>query len=85
MLFGLEFVADRRTKEPFAQEANVGVRVREAARKRGLLLRASHSMAVLAPPLTTTADELDEMIGIIEAVLAEVLVPLETASPLVNA
>ena len=80
LLFGLEFVSDRDTKEWFPAAENVGVEVREAARKRGLLLRASHWMAVLAPPLTTTAEELDEMLDILDEAVAEVLTPL-TATP----
>jgi adenosylmethionine-8-amino-7-oxononanoate aminotransferase len=82
LLFGVEFVADQRTKEPFPVSENVGVRVREAAKKRGLLLRASHWMAVLAPPLTTTPDELGDMLDIYEEALTEVLNPLATG-PLV--
>jgi adenosylmethionine-8-amino-7-oxononanoate aminotransferase len=80
LLLGLEFVSDPETKERFPAAENVGVRVREAARKRGLLLRASHWMAVLAPPLTTTAEELDEMLGILEEALTEVLSPLVATS-----
>ncbi len=80
LLLGLEFVRDRETKEQFPAAENIGVRVREAARRRGLLLRASHWMAVLAPPLTTTAEELDEMLDILEEALTEVLTPL-TANP----
>jgi adenosylmethionine-8-amino-7-oxononanoate aminotransferase len=80
LLCGLEFVRDRDTKEPFPASENVGIRVREAARKRGLLLRASHWMAVLAPPLTTTATELDEMLDILDEALTDV-VPALTATP----
>jgi putrescine aminotransferase len=80
LLIGLEFVSNPETREPFPAAENVGVRVREAARRKGLLLRASHWMAVLAPPLTTTAEELDEMLDILEAALTEVLSPL-TAPP----
>ena len=76
LLFGLEFVSDNETKEPFPASENVGVRVREAARRKGLLLRASHWMAVLAPPLTTTAEQLDELIDILDEALTEVLSPL---------
>jgi adenosylmethionine-8-amino-7-oxononanoate aminotransferase len=76
LLLGVEFVSDRDTKEPFPAAENVGVRVREAARTRGLLLRASHWMAVLAPPLTTTAEELDELLDIFEEAVTEVLSPL---------
>jgi adenosylmethionine-8-amino-7-oxononanoate aminotransferase len=80
LLLGLEFVRDRETKEPFPATENVGIRVREAARRKGLLLRASHWMAVLAPPLTTTAEELDEMLDILDEALVEVLDSL-TAAP----
>jgi adenosylmethionine-8-amino-7-oxononanoate aminotransferase len=73
LLLGLEFVRDDDTKEPFPAAENVGVKVREAARKRGLLLRASHWMAVLAPPLTITAEELDEMLDILDEAVTEVL------------
>lgn len=85
LLFGLEFVADRETKEPFPAALNVGVKVREAARRRGLLIRASHWMVVLAPPLTTSAEELDEMLTLLEGALSDVPVLGETPSPLVAA
>ena len=52
---------------------NFGIRVREAARRRGLLLRASHWMVAFAPPLTITAAEVDELLDIFEAALGEVL------------
>ena len=83
LLFGLEFVRDPDTKEQFPAAENVGVKVREAARRKGLLLRASHWMAVLAPPLTTTAAELDELLDIFDEALTEVLSPLAaTPQPL---
>jgi len=76
LLLGLEFVRVPETKERFPEADNVGIRVREAARRRGLLLRASHWMAVLAPPLTTSAEEIDEMLDILGEALTEVLSPL---------
>jgi adenosylmethionine-8-amino-7-oxononanoate aminotransferase len=48
LLAGMEFVRDRTTRERFAADLAVGPRVRDAARRRGLLLRASHWMVVLA-------------------------------------
>ena len=47
--------------------------VRDAARRRGLLLRASHWMLVLAPPLTISADEIDEIVAILGAALDDVV------------
>jgi len=41
---------------------------------------AAASLTVLAPPLTTTAAELDEMLDILDEAVAEVLTPL-TAAP----
>jgi adenosylmethionine-8-amino-7-oxononanoate aminotransferase len=72
-------VRDPETKEQFPAAENVGVEVREAARRKGLLLRASHWMAVLAPPLTITAEELDELLDIFEGAVTEVVGPLIAA------
>ena len=80
LLYGLELVRDVETKEPFPAAENVGIKVREAARKKGLLLRASHWMAVLAPPLTITAAELDELLDILDEAVTEVLTPLAASA-----
>ena len=45
----------------------------EQASARGMLLRASHWMVVLAPSLTTDEREMDDMLDIVEASLGEVL------------
>jgi adenosylmethionine-8-amino-7-oxononanoate aminotransferase len=75
LLVGVEFVKDRATREHFPAGDGLGLKVREAARRRGLLLRASHWMVAFAPPLTTTAAEVDEIVEIFEAALAETLRP----------
>jgi adenosylmethionine-8-amino-7-oxononanoate aminotransferase len=49
----------------------VGARVQAEARKRGLLLRASPWFAAVAPPLTTTEAELDELVGLLDGALEE--------------
>ncbi len=81
LLIGVEFVRDPASRERFPAEVNFGIRVREAARRRGLLLRASHWMVALAPPLTITAAEVDEMLDILEASLEEVLGAAAPARP----
>jgi adenosylmethionine-8-amino-7-oxononanoate aminotransferase len=73
LLIGIEFVRDPVTRERFPADQGFGLRVREAARSRGLLLRASHWMVALAPPLTITAAEVDELLDIFEASLEDVL------------
>jgi adenosylmethionine-8-amino-7-oxononanoate aminotransferase len=73
LLAGVEFVEDARARRRFPVEEQFGLRVREAARRRGLLLRASHWMVAFAPPLTVTASEVDEILDIFEASLDEAL------------
>jgi putrescine aminotransferase len=76
LLVGVELVQDSATRERFPAAAGVGLKLREAARRRGLLLRASHWMVALAPPLTTTAAEMDEILDILEKALGEVVASL---------
>jgi adenosylmethionine-8-amino-7-oxononanoate aminotransferase len=73
LLVGVEFVKDPASRERFPASANFGIQVREAARRRGLLLRASHWMVAVAPPLTTTAAEMDTILDLFEQSLAETL------------
>ncbi len=75
LLVGIEFVRDPATRERFPADMNIGIKVREEARKRGLLVRASHWMAVLAPPLTTTEAEMDDILDRFEGALSHVLEP----------
>jgi adenosylmethionine-8-amino-7-oxononanoate aminotransferase len=71
MLLGVELVRDRATRERFGDELAYGNRVQAAARKRGLLLRASPWFTAVAPPLTTTEAEIDELVAILDAALEE--------------
>ncbi len=73
LLVGVEFIADRASRARFPAEAGIGTRVRDAARRRGLLLRASHWMLVLAPPLTITGPEIDEIVRLLGAALDDVV------------
>ncbi len=73
LLIGVEFVEDAASRRRFPVEEQFGLRLREAARRRGLLLRASHWMVALAPPLTVSAQEVDEILDLFEASLADVV------------
>jgi adenosylmethionine-8-amino-7-oxononanoate aminotransferase len=66
LLVGLELVRDRTTRERFPADLEMGVRIRAEARRRGLLLRAGHWMVVLAPPLTISGTEVDEVLAILD-------------------
>jgi len=65
LLLGVEFVKDRESKTPFAEEANFGGRVHDEALKRGLIVRASPWFVALGPPLITTEDEAEAMFQIL--------------------
>ena len=66
LMWAVEFVADKETKEPFAAEMKFAARVNECALKRGVMLypmqgcvdglRGDHVM--IAPPAGITADEI---------------------------
>ncbi len=65
LLQGVEFVKDRTTGEPFPPRVRPGKLVERAARERGLILRCGNEFAALAPPLVVTAQDIDEMCGIL--------------------
>ena len=62
----------RTTGGPLAADQPVGTAVQRAARRRGLLVRASPHNATLAPPLILTAAEVAEIAEIFEESVAEV-------------
>jgi adenosylmethionine-8-amino-7-oxononanoate aminotransferase len=73
LLVAAEFTRDAATRERFPAELEVGLRIREAARRRGLLFRASHWMVAFAPPLTTTEAEIDQILDLFTGALDEVV------------
>jgi len=75
MLGALEFVADRSTKTRFDAGLKVGARISKAARERGLSARAMPHGDILgfAPPLVTTKDEIDEIVGIAEQAVRQIM------------
>ena len=70
LLHCLDFV-DPATTGPLAVDQPVGTAVQQAARRRGLLVRASPHNATLAPPLIVTAAEVAEIADIFEESVAE--------------
>lgn len=72
MMAGIELVRDRKTKQPFAWEDKIGVRVIERARKKGAILRPLGPVVVLMPPLSISTDELNLLLDITYASIREV-------------
>jgi adenosylmethionine-8-amino-7-oxononanoate aminotransferase len=71
LLYCLDFL-DPATGGPLSRSQPVGTAVQQAARRRGLLVRASPHNATLAPPLVLTAAEVTEIADIFEESVAEV-------------
>ena len=75
LMAAVEFVADRDQKTRFEAAQKVGYRISAAARARGLIARAMPHGDILgfAPPLITTRDEVDQIVGIAEAAVRQVM------------
>ena len=67
----IEFVADRATKARLPD--GFGVKVGRRALERGLLCRFDPHWIALGPPLVVTAEQVDEIVAILEASLVDVL------------
>jgi adenosylmethionine-8-amino-7-oxononanoate aminotransferase len=73
LLQGIEFVRDPKTKEPFPKETAFGVRVGRRALANGLLCRFDPHWLAFGPPLIVTAEQIDEMVELLDKSIAEVL------------
>jgi adenosylmethionine-8-amino-7-oxononanoate aminotransferase len=77
MMFGFEFVKDRASKEPFEPQRRLSLVFEQEALKRGLVTYPCTGtvdgvlgdMTLMAPPLTMTASQMDELLSIVDATL----------------
>jgi 4-aminobutyrate aminotransferase len=70
MMIGIELVKDRQTKERAVDERNALV---QAVFRRGVLILGAGKNAIrLAPPLVFTRDQVNSVIGVLDAALTEV-------------
>ncbi len=70
-MVGIELVKNRKTKEPFAWEEKIGIKVIQRARKKGAILRPLGPVIVLMPPLAMTEKELGRLVDITYESIAE--------------
>jgi adenosylmethionine-8-amino-7-oxononanoate aminotransferase len=68
---GIEFVRDPATKERFADP--VGVKIGRRALENGLLCRFDPHWIAFGPPLVVTAEQVDEMVAILDRSMGEIL------------
>ena len=73
LLQGIEFVKDVKTKERFAPGQEIGVRIGRRALENGLLSRFDPHWLAFGPALVVTAEQLDDMIAILDRSMGEVL------------
>ncbi len=81
LMWGLEFVADRTTKEPFPAARGLAKKLGDAAFERGLIIYPSSGNAdgvngdqvMIAPPFIVTDEQLDEIVGLLAETVRAVL------------
>ena len=65
LMAGIECVADRKSNNPLELDLEVGKRIDRHCQELGLLVRPLINMCVMSPPLVITADQIDDMVGIL--------------------
>jgi adenosylmethionine-8-amino-7-oxononanoate aminotransferase len=73
LFLGIELVKDLKTKERFPAEMAFGVQVGKRALQNGLLCRFDPHWIAFGPPLVVTGEQIDEMVGILDKSMGEVL------------
>ncbi len=87
LMAGIEFVRNRRTREPFDPRLKMNQKIGGRAFEKGLItypggggadgIRGDHLL--LAPPLIITEEEIDRMVEILDASIAEVAAEIDAA------
>jgi adenosylmethionine-8-amino-7-oxononanoate aminotransferase len=80
MMFGFELVKDRSTKAPFSVDRHASMLLEEIALRKGLVTYpcsgsidgVQGDMMLLAPPLTISAEQIDDILKILDDSLSEV-------------
>jgi len=70
---GVQIVQDKEKMKPFPIELNVGPRLVAACRERGLISRNLADNYLLAPPLVTTPEQVDQIVDILRDSIREVV------------
>ncbi|MBI4518231.1 MAG: aspartate aminotransferase family protein [Deltaproteobacteria bacterium] len=72
LMAAIELVRDRDRKEPFAEAQRVPGRIRAAALRRGVIVRASADTIVVCPPLIITRAQIATVAAVLGEAIAEV-------------
>ena len=71
LLIVFDLVRDRATNEDYPPEANIGERLTEKVLARGLHLMCNDTCVRIAPPISITRSEVDEMVDAFDGALGE--------------
>ncbi len=69
---GFDFLQDPETDTAFPVEAKMGAKFLGAIKRRGLISRVRNDAFVLAPPLVSTAEQVDDILTIVEDSVREI-------------
>jgi 4-aminobutyrate--pyruvate transaminase len=69
LIAGVELVANKTTREPFAASLKVGNLVMDKCQEAGLIVRAIGDRIAFTPPLIITADEIHDMLTMFKTAL----------------
>jgi adenosylmethionine-8-amino-7-oxononanoate aminotransferase len=73
LFLGIEFVKDLKTKERFPANDPIGLRIGKRALQNGLLCRFDPHWLAFGPPLVVTAEQVEEMVAVLDRSMQEVL------------
>ena len=62
LMVGIEIVANRETKESFPPGKKIGQRVIDKVQEKGIILRPLGDVIVLMPPLSSTEEEIQNLV-----------------------
>jgi putrescine---pyruvate transaminase len=80
LMAAVEIVRDKATRAPFPPEARIPWKIRAAALRRGVIIRASADTVVLCPPLIITPAQIDTLATTVGDAITEVAAELGAAS-----
>ncbi len=76
-MMGIEFVKNKGTKETYADEVKLGLRIAQETQKRGLIARPLGNILILSPTLIMDTG----MIGEIEGILRDSILAVMAGLP----
>src|SRR5690606_2357100 len=80
LMAAIDLVRDRTTRAPFPEAEKVPWRIRRAARERGVIVRAGGDTIALCPPFVVTAEQIDQIVDVLDQAIASVATSLAAAA-----